>query len=93
MQETFNAIDAAPDVVIVLMLLAAIAAALIVGPLAFVAGLELGHERRGRLRALNVRLVDDNARLIFEVWRMEQELTLAATRPMASVHERMVTRN
>jgi hypothetical protein len=92
-QEVYNAIDAAPDVVIVLMLLAALAAILIVGPLAFVAGLELGHERRGRLRALNVRLVDDNARLVFEVWKLEQELTLAATRPMASLHERMAGRN
>jgi hypothetical protein len=92
-QEIYNAIDAAPDVVVILMILAALAAVLIVGPLAFVAGLEVGHERRERMTAFNIELVDDNARLIFEVWRLEQALTLAATRPMASVHERMATRN
>lgn len=93
MQETWQAIDSAPDVVIILMLFAAGMAILVFGPAFFFAGLARGDDQRRRLTNLNLRLVDDNARLLFDNWRLEGELNRSVSQAVGDVHERMAGRN
>lgn len=93
MQETWNALDSAPDVVIGLMLLAASIATLIIGPIAFVAGLKWGTERRRRLKNDYIWLLQDYLHVKVSMNLLKREMDTVAERPVGDIHERMAGRN